>query len=153
MVIATGLQALATLKPLYELGREISDATNTEKLRALAGEALEHAINARAQTALLQDERNSAVTELAALKREIENAKRFDDRAENYTRERNDTGATVYREKDSGGREGKSPYFCPHCFANKKISMMNPAGEPSGWRVPFLCPSCKTVIPLHGLRI
>ncbi|MBV8800076.1 MAG: hypothetical protein JO208_09745 [Alphaproteobacteria bacterium] len=127
MAITTGIAALATMKPLYDLGQQIRAANSVEKLRVHAEEALEHAINARAQTALLQDERNAAVIELAALKAEIEKAKRFDDEAENYTREGTVTGATVYREKDSAGPQGRSPYYCPNRFRDRELRIMNPA--------------------------
>jgi hypothetical protein len=155
MVIATGLQALATMKPLYDLGQQIRAANSVEKLRVHAEEALEHAVNARAQTALLQDQRNAAVLELATLKAEIEKAKRFDDHAENYTRERMHSGATVYREKDAGGREGQSPYFCPHCFGNKELQVMNPAAGANTniHTFPYSCPKCRATTPLPKLRL
>lgn len=156
MAIVTGLQALATMKPLYELGRQIADANSVDKLRALAGEALEHAINARAQTALLQDERNAAVIERDALKTTIEDTRRFDEQAENYVRERDrDTGATIFREKGStGGPKGESPYYCPNCFAHKKVSILNPAPakDNHGWRVTFACAVCKMATDLHKLQ-
>lgn len=155
MALTTGLAALATMKPLYDLGKQISDANNVEKLRALAGEALEHAINARAQTALLQDERNAAVIERDALKRQIEEAERFDEQVENYVRERDrNTGATVYREKGSTGPQGESPYYCPNCFAHKKLSILNPAPtfDSHGWRVTYGCPICKMLTDLHRLQ-
>jgi hypothetical protein len=150
MALTSGLQALATLKPLYDLGREISDANNVEKLRFLAGQALEQAINARAQTALLQDERNTAVIELATLKAKIEEADRFEGKRENYARERTHTGATVYREKGSTGPQAESPYYCPNCFEHKRISILNPAVDyPADQR--HLCPECHLIVPLPRL--
>jgi len=154
MTVLTGLAALTSMKPLVDLGLEIRDATNVEKLRALADEALQHAINARAQTALLQDERNAAVLNLAALEAEIEKAKAFDAEAKNYGREITRNGATVYREKDAGGIKASSPYFCPNCFSNKRISVMNPSAQAniSSHTIAHDCSACSHSTQLPRLR-
>lgn len=155
MNLTAGLAGLNTLKSLYEMAQKAIDSNDPEKLREAAGQMLEAAISARAQAALLQDERNAAVMELATLKAEIEKAQHFDDEAKNYTRERTHTGATVYREKDAPGQEGQSPYFCPNCFAHKQISMLNPAPRSNTMMgvCDYICAVCNTAMPLHPLRI
>lgn len=112
------------------------------------------AFAAREQTALLQEERNTAVIELATLKAEVEKAQHFDDEAKNYTRERTYTGATVYREKDAAGPQGQSPYYCPNCFAHKQVSILNPgAGEQTQRGVcNYTCPICSATMPLNPLH-
>jgi hypothetical protein len=111
------------------------------------------ALAAREQTAALQEERNAAMTELTALKAKIEKSDRFDKEAENYTRELTYTGATIYREKGSPGPQGKSPYFCPTCFSNKQLSILNPAkGENTRLGdCNHTCAICKTTMPLAVL--
>jgi len=111
------------------------------------------ALAAREQTAALQEERNAAMVELAALKTEIEQSKQFDADKENYVRERNWTGATVYREKDSAGPQGQSPYYCPSCFAKKQISILNPVKSTATASTDYGCAVCKAVTPLLKLRV
>jgi hypothetical protein len=154
MALTEGIAALTSIKPLYEFAREIKDSNDPERLRGIASAVLDLAITARAQTALLQEERNAAVIKLAEFEAQIENSKQFDQYAENYVRELTHTGATVYREKGAGGTEGQSPYFCPHCFSEKRVSMLNPIG-PAGnnYEATYSCPVCKTTMPLYRLRV
>jgi hypothetical protein len=154
MALTEGLAALSSIKSLSDFAREIKDSNDPEKLRAVASAVLDLAITARAQTALLQEERNAAVIKLAAFETEVEKAKRFDDQAEGYARERTHTGATVYREKGSTGAKAPSPYYCPHCFSEKRLSVMNPAkGTATGrYECDYACPVCKTTMPLYVLR-
>jgi hypothetical protein len=154
MAIAEGIAALKSLRSLYEIAKDVRDSSDPEKLRAAAAQMFDLALAAREQTAALQDERNAAVEELAALKTEIEKAKHFDEQAENYTRELTHTGATVYREKDAGGADGQSPYYCPHCFSEKRVSMLNPAKDGArSFEAIYACAVCKTTMPLYRLRV
>jgi len=154
MAITEGIAALSSLKSLYEIARDVRNASDPEKLRAAAAQMFDLALAAREQTAALQEERNAAVTELAALKAEIKNAEHFDEQAENYARELTHTGATIYREKDAGGVEGQSPYYCPHCFSQKRVSMLNPIREGDrGYEAIYGCSVCNTAMPLYRLRV
>jgi hypothetical protein len=154
MVIGEGVAALKSLRSLYEIAKEVRDSNDPDKLRAAAGQMFDLAFAAREQAATLQEERNEAVEELAALKANIEAAKRFDEKAVGYVRERNRTGGFVYREK--GPPEGKdhSPYFCPNCFENKKFSMLNPAAGSNHMlpSITFVCPNCKMQTQLAPIR-
>jgi hypothetical protein len=154
VTLTAGLSALNSVNSLYEMVRDIRDSNDPEKLRASAGQMFELAFAAREQVAILQEERNAAVIELAALEAEVEKMKRFDQQVENYTRERTHSGATIYRENGSAGPEGHSPYFCPHCFSNKELQIMNPAAGANTMIHTFehKCPRCKTMIPLPKLR-
>jgi hypothetical protein len=152
MALTEGLAALTSLKSLYEIAREVRDSTDVEKVRNAAAQMFDLALAAREQTALLQEERNAAVIELAALKAEIEKSNRFDDECKGYTRELNISGATVYREKESSGSQGKSPYYCPNCFAHKRISMLNPASSiDHAGELMYGCGVCKITVPLQKL--
>jgi hypothetical protein len=152
MTVTGGIAALSSLKSLYDLVEEIRRSNDPERLRAAASQMLDLVLSARAQTAALQEERNSAVIELTTLKAEIEQASRFDDEAKNYTRELTPTGAFVYREKGSSGAQGPSPYYCPHCFLNKRISILNPASlstlDPV---IAHRCRACDAVTQLPRL--
>jgi len=154
MAVAEGIAALNSLRNIYEIAKDVRNSNDTEKLRTAAAQMFDLAIAAREQTALLQEERNSAVVELAALKAEIEKSQRFDDEAKNYARELTESGATVYREKNAAGSQGKSPYFCPNCFADKRISIMNPAkwADTGRFECDHACGLCKLHMPLYVLR-
>lgn len=153
MSFTAGLSALGSLKSLYDLAREMRDSNDPDKLRIAAAQMFDLSLAAREQTAALQEERNAAVIELAALKAEIKQANHFDEKAENYTREITNTGATVYREKAAAGDESQSPYFCPNCFANKRLSILNPApNSDQSWRCNYICPDCDAATILPVLR-
>jgi hypothetical protein len=154
MAIAEGLAALNSIRSLYEIAKEVRNSNDTEKLRAAAAQMFDLALAAREQTAALHESKIAAMAELAALKAEIEKAKRFDQEAEYYTRERTETGATVYREKDAAGPQGQSPYFCPTCFGDKKLSILNPAkGQNTRLaQCDHACATCKTTMPLAVLN-
>jgi predicted RNA-binding Zn-ribbon protein involved in translation (DUF1610 family) len=150
MAIAEGVAALTSLRSLYEVARDVRNSTDPEKLRAAAAQMFELAISAREQTAALQEARNAAMAELAALKAIIEKAENFDEKAKGYTREFNASGAFIYREKGVAEAEGYAPYFCPNCFDHKDLSMLQPKEAPSGTFTTqlFGCPKCGTKIPL-----
>lgn len=153
MTIAEGVAALTSVRSIYEIARDVRNSSDPEKIRIAAAQMFDLALAAREQTAALQEERNAAMTELAALKTKIEKTERFDKEAENYTLVRNPTGATVYREKDSTGAQGKSPYYCPNCFSNKKLVILNPVDTNDHFpKCIHYCPACKASIPLYRLR-
>jgi hypothetical protein len=104
--VAQGVAALNSLRSLYEIAKSARNSNDPEKLRADAALMFDLAFAAREQTAALQEERNAAVIELAALKAEIEKAKRFDEQAVNYARVRTSSGTTIYGERDSDRSEG-----------------------------------------------
>jgi hypothetical protein len=151
---AVGTAALTSLRSLYDIAKDIRNSNDPDKLRVAAGQMFDLAIAAREQVAALQRERDEAVNELAALMAEVEKAKAFDAEKENYIRELTRTGTVVYREKDSAGPQGKSPYFCPNCFGDRKIAIMNPAkGANSRMAyVSFSCPKCSMTTEMEGLR-
>jgi hypothetical protein len=155
MPISEGIAALTSLKSLYELAREMRSANDPEKLRAAAAQMFDLALAAREQTAALQEERNAMMVELATLKAEIEKTKAFDTHAENYCRETTPSGATVYRESQAGRVKADSPYFCPNCFANKRVAIMNPGRDQKGhvYHTPvFDCSYCNHSTTLPRLR-
>jgi len=154
MALTVGIAALNSLKSLYDLVEEVRNSNDPERLRAAASQMVDLALTARGQTAALQDERNAAVIELAALKAMIEQSDRFDEKAKDYTRERAETGATVYREKNSAGPQGQSPYFCPKCFSDKCVSIMNPAAGVNTYphKIAYTCGRCATTTELPKLR-
>ena len=91
------------------------------------------------------------MTELAALEAKIEKAQRFDEEAKDYTRQRNSTGAFVYREKPIPESDAPSPHFCANCFGQKKLSVLQPEkGENTAYHtVNYGCPVCRAVMPLQ----
>jgi hypothetical protein len=152
MVVAEGIAALSSLRSLYEIARDVRNSNDPERLRAAAGQMFDLAFAAREQVAALQEERNAALIKLASLETEIEKAKRFDDHAENYARELTTTGAFVYREKESPESQGPSPYYCPHCFSNKRLSMLNPSSATPWEEVQaHRCPACNAMMQLQKL--
>lgn len=153
--IAEGVAALNSLRSLYEIAKSARNSNDPEKIRADAAQMFDLAFAAREQTAALQEERNAAMLELAALKAEVEKAKRFDEQRENYAREITHTGTTVYREKNSAGAQGQSPYYCPHCFGNKQLSILNPFSPSIQREMVHTCPICgmKTLLPKLGATV
>jgi hypothetical protein len=150
--MATGAAALTSLRSLYEIAKDIRNANDADKLRMAAAQMFDLALAAREQVAILEEERNSAVVELAALKASVENAKAFDEEIKNYTRQRNYTGAFVYREKPIPGSDAPSPHYCANCFGKKKLSVLQPEkGSHAHLTVQiYACPECDTVMPLRG---
>ena len=149
--VATGAAALTSLRSLYEIAKEIRNANDAEKLRVAAAQMFDLALAAREQVAILDEERNSAVAELAALKTSVEQAQAFDEEAKYYARQRNPSGAFVYREKPIPESGAPSPHYCVNCFGNKKLSVLQPAkGENTLMGVcDYACPVCKVVMPLN----
>lgn len=154
MALAEGVAVFNSLRSLYEIASSVRNSNDPEKLRIAAGQMFDLALAAREQTSVLQDERNAAVAELASLKAEIKQAQKFEEESKDYTRECNQTGAFIYRQKGSAGAEGQSPYFCPNCFSNGKLKMLNPTpgAEIQMWKCTFGCPECKVIIPLSTIR-
>lgn len=60
MAIAEGLAATSSLKPLYDLAREMRDASDPEKLRVAASQMLDLALPAREQLASLREQRKGS---------------------------------------------------------------------------------------------
>lgn len=154
MTVTLGIAALNSIKSLSDLVEKVRNSNDPERSRGAASEMLDLALSARAQTAALQEERNAAVIELAALKAQIENANRFEEQSKDYARQITQSGATVYREQKLADDQSPSPYFCAHCFSNKKLSILNPAkGENTmQGRYNHTCTDCGATMPLNGLR-
>lgn len=153
MVVAEGLAALRSLKSIYDIAKDVRESHDPEKLRAAAAQMFDLALAAREQTAALQEERNTAVTELAALKAEIEKHEAFDRKAADMVmRQDPHSHAFVYRQKPAAGEQSKPPNYCPHCFENKKLSILQPAKDANHRLGVFNheCPGCNVKMPLAG---
>jgi len=151
VALATGVAALQSVRSLYDIIKEVRDSSDPDKLRIAASQMFDLAIAAREHVAALEEIKNTAVAELAALKCEIEDRDRFDEEAKNYFREKNPSATFVFREKPSPDNQGDSTYYCPHCFRHRKISMMHPKTDTDVGRTDatFACPECKSNFPLN----
>lgn len=147
LTVATGTAALTSLKSIYEIAKDIRNSDDPEKLRVAAGHMFDLALAAREQVAALQDERNAAVADLTNLKTEVEKAKAFDAQTENYARVRNGKGAFMYMEKATANPESAAPKFCAQCFLNRRLSILQPNGQPSIHLQKLNCGTCNVTIP------
>jgi len=143
MVIAEGVAALASLKSLYEIARDVRNSNDPEKLRVAASQMFDLALAAREQTAVLQEERNAAMNEITELKVELRGYKAWDVEKRRYELKTIEPGMFAYMLK--AGERGTEPphWLCPNCFEEERKSLFQ---KPQAMYINVKCPRCKTEI-------
>jgi hypothetical protein len=126
--IAAGAGAL---KSIYDLISDLRKANDPATLKAGINEMSDRIF-------VLYENNFRLITENEALKAELNNIVTFEEQKKQYTRTQAPGGAFVYVENEPSEPNAPAPYFCPKCFTDKALSMLQPA---SGGKQE--CPNCK----------
>ena len=146
MAITEAAAVVTTLKGAADLVDKLRGTDNREELRAGVASLADMLLGARTAAlklvedrALLIDERSALKDRINALESELALAVDFGENSEKYERFRTSSNKFVFREKNPPGGTAGNPFFCPQCFMNKHISILQARHGDSFHH----CPGCK----------
>jgi hypothetical protein len=126
--IAAGAGAL---KSIYDLISDLRKTNDPATLKAGINE-----MSGRIST--LFEDNIRLMAENQTLKAKLDSIIAFEEQKKQYTRTQTPGGAFLYVENELCEPNTPAPYFCPKCFTDKALSMLQPAA--SGKQE---CPTCK----------
>ncbi|MDM2760624.1 MULTISPECIES: hypothetical protein [Citrobacter] len=145
-MIAELSAAMAAIKETAGLAKVINDAKTDAEVKAATIELQSKLITLQAECFSLGDAIRLRDEEAVLLKAKIAEYEDFKSQTEGYVLSKLDSGSLVYSKKQIVGDTEIIVHLCPHCFATKKISILQPLQV--SMYASFnqsRCPSCKNV--------
>lgn len=90
------------------------------------------------QQAVLRDQVSNLTGRITELENENRRLSDFDSNSGKFERVQWPTGVFVYQERQAEGSNSPSPFFCPHCFAEQKIRILQQNADGTYFR----CHAC-----------
>jgi hypothetical protein len=145
-VIAELSAAMAALKETAGLVKVISAAKTDSEIKAATFELQSKLLTLQSDCFNLGDVVRSRDEEIMLLKAKIAEFEDFKSQAEGYILHQTDAGSLVYSKQIGVNDSQITVNACPHCFQQKKISILQPGTERSikGSYWIHFCPSCKS---------
>ncbi|NHE81903.1 hypothetical protein G9400_20055 [Klebsiella michiganensis] len=138
--------AMTAIKETATLAKAINDAKTDAEIKAATIELQNQLITLQAECFSLGDVIRLRDEEAMHLKAKIAEFENFTAQSEGYALHKMEGGTLVYSKKTVVGDMELMVHACPHCFHQKKISILQPGTEKSvkGAYWIHFCPSCKS---------
>lgn len=149
-MIAELSAAMAAIKETAGLAKVINDAKTDAEVKAATIELQSKLITLQAECFSLGDAVRFREEEIMHLKAKIAEFEDFKRQTEGYVLNQLDSGSLVYSKKQTVGDTEITVNLCPNCFANHKISILQPTD--TSWAESYehsVCPSCKTDLKMN----
>lgn len=145
-VIAELSAAMTAIKETAGLVKVINDAKTDAEVKAATIDLQNKLITLQAECFSLGDAIRLRDEEVVHLKAEIAEFENFKTQAEGYGLHKTEGGTLVYSKQVIVDDTELMVHACPHCFQQKKISMLQPGTEKSvkGSYWVHFCPSCNS---------
>lgn len=141
-MIAEISASLSVIKESLGLLKVISDAKTDTEIQNATNELREKLRSLQMENMALSNLIHSQLAEISSLKSELQKIKSFESEASEYQPYKFTSGTVVYSRAIETDKGAWSLYACPHCFAEQKISILQPSNGDHTFNHVF-CPSCK----------
>ncbi|MDM3818897.1 hypothetical protein O9569_05370 [Proteus mirabilis] len=145
------------LKSAFGVAKEIQEMHVDYSVKIKTEELLSKLLDARSQQMNLQDLLISAKDRIIELDNLIKQKEDWAVEESKYKLLKTEAGSFVYTTIESSDDDQDSPYFCPHCYSKKEISLLHPSTgntSKSGFYL-YQCHNCNSEFkmnrtPFHG---
>lgn len=138
--------AMAAIKETAALAKLITDAKTESEVNAAVSDLVSKLTSVQRECISLVELARSFQEEAVTLKAKIAEFEDFKVQSESYVLHKMESGTLVYSIKAAADGGELTVNACPHCFHQKKISILQPSTEKSvkGAYWIHFCPSCKS---------
>ncbi|POZ14086.1 MULTISPECIES: hypothetical protein [Lelliottia] len=145
-MIAEFTAAMAAIKETASLAKVISDAKTEAEVNAAVSDMISKLTSVQRECMSLVELARSFQDENVTLKAKIAEFENFKADSEGYTLNKTEAGTLVYTVNKLINGEQVAVNACPHCFQQKKISILQPGVDKAvkGYHLIHFCPSCRT---------
>ncbi|HIF8253293.1 TPA: hypothetical protein ACX448_004018 [Klebsiella pneumoniae] len=138
--------AMAAIKETAALAKLITDAKTESEVNAAVSDLVSKLTSVQRECISLVELARSLQEEAVTLKAKIAEFENFNIQSESYALYKMESGTLVYSTQVTHNGVQFTVNACPHCFHQKKISILQPGTEKGfrgGYWIHF-CPSCKS---------
>lgn len=134
------------LKSAFGLVKEIQEMHVDYSVKEKTDELLSKLLDARGQQMNLQDLLISAKNRIIELDDLIKQKEDWAVEAAKYKLVKTEAGSFVYTAIEFADSDKNSPYFCPHCYSKKEISLLHPSPSEiaKGGYYLYQCHNCSS---------
>ncbi|HDU8654781.1 TPA: hypothetical protein RG711_002311 [Morganella morganii subsp. morganii] len=134
------------LKSAFGLVKEIQEMHVDYSVKEKTDELLSKLLDARGQQMNLQDLLISAKNRIIELDDLIKQKEDWAVEAAKYKLVKTEAGSFVYTAIEFADTDKNSPYFCPHCYSKKEISLLHPSPSEiaKGGYYLYQCHNCSS---------
>lgn len=138
--------AMATIKETAALAKLITDAKTESEVNAAVSDLVSKLTSVQRECISLVELARTLQEEAVALKAKIAEFEDFKIQSESYALYKMESGTLVYSAQVTHNGVQFTVNACPHCFHQKKISILQPGTEKGvkGYYWVHFCPSCKS---------
>lgn len=134
------------LKSAFGLVKEIQEMHVDYSVKEKTDELLSKLLDARGQQMNLQDLLISAKNRIIELDDLIKQKENWAVEAAKYKLIKTEAGSFVYTAIEFADSDKDAPYFCPHCYSKKEISLLHPSPSEiaKGGYYLYQCHNCSS---------
>lgn len=134
------------LKSAFGLVKEIQEMHVDYSVKEKTDELLSKLLDARGQQMNLQDLLISAKNRIIELDDLIKQKEDWAVEAAKYKLVKTEAGSFVYTAIEFADSDKDAPYFCPHCYSKKEISLLHPSPSEiaKGGYYLYRCHNCSS---------
>lgn len=138
--------AMAAIKETAALAKLITDAKTESEVNAAVSDLVSKLTSVQRECIFLVELARTLQEEAVALKAKIAEFEDFKIQSESYALYKMESGTLVYSAQVTHNGVQFTVNACPHCFHQKKISILQPGTEKGvkGYYWVHFCPSCKS---------
>lgn len=138
--------AMAAIKETAALAKLITDAKTESEVNAAVSDLVSKLTSVQRECISLVELARTLQEEDVALKAKIAEFEDFKIQSESYALYKMESGTLVYSAQVTHNGVQFTVNACPHCFHQKKISILQPGTEKGvkGYYWVHFCPSCKS---------
>lgn len=138
--------AMAAIKETAALAKLITDAKTESEVNAAVSDLVSKLTSVQRECISLVELARTLHEEAVALKAKIAEFEDFKIQSESYALYKMESGTLVYSAQVTHNGVQFTVNACPHCFHQKKISILQPGTEKGvkGYYWVHFCPSCKS---------
>jgi hypothetical protein len=127
-MIAEFAAAVGTIKTSVDLLRTLHNASEDEKVRSAVFEIQNDLLSLQSKLFEANERFEEQSAKLGDLRKELSDRDSWDAEAKKYELFHPAEGMSVYKLRTEYNNSGGEIWVCPHCFGNRKISILNKLG-------------------------
>jgi superfamily II helicase len=146
----TGL--MSSLKAAKDIAETMIGLRDTAAFQAKAIEFQAKILDSMSRAITAQEERAALLEKVRDLETQIARFEAWETEKERYELKDAGNGTLAYALKSALGNAESSHWACPHCYQDRKISILQPETRSVGRTEHLVCNRCSTDLLIQGIR-
>lgn len=143
---------MSSLKAAKDIAETMVGLRDAQAFQAKAIEFQSKILDSMSRAIAAQEERAALLQKVRDLEKEVARFEAWETEKERYELKDAGNGARAYVLKVAEGNPEQSHWVCPHCYQDRKISILQPEMKAVGRTRHLVCNRCHLDLLIDGIR-